>query len=833
LSLKSMLKNEFFSFFAKLFNLNSRNCKFKGCCKNNKTAVGLSLLAASFCYCQDCDLEFEGQILDLHDNSPISHATIQVIDSDQKVYSGDDGFFKFKNQCSGKINIKISHVKCEDLFNELNLKKSVFKKFFLEHHIESLNEVIVEDSKIRELSSSAKTYLLSELQKDIYSGRGLAKALEQISGVNILTTGNGISKPMIHGMFGSRIGIIYDGIQIENQQWGQDHAPNIDQNAFDNIRLVKGAGVLKYSGDTPGGIVVLENRLPAINDSLYGKSILNSYTNGRGLNFISSWTKSFSNGNYFKVQGTIKRNGDFSAPDYVLSNTGNNENNISFSMGKNKILSQWKTNFSYFSQEIGILKSSHVGNVNDLVFAIESDKPTIINPFDYQVNSPKQINKHYTASTQYSKRNSSNGKLNAKYSWQRNNRREYDVRRGDLKYKPAIDLTLNTHDLISSYKWEKSNWLLDSGVFFQIQDNYSNPDTGTRRLIPDYLKTELGSYFTASLVPSNNFGLAFGFRFGHQNNHIKKYYKNKRWREENYEEKLGAFVINEVLSQKLVEQRLVFNNLSLNTGVKFYITEKLKFSLNLFHTERAPDIAETFSDGLHHSLATIEYGNPFLKSETTQKFVVNFEKEIGNFKFNLSSYYTRGENYIIIEPTGIEYTIRGAFPVWEYRAVSSTIRGFDLDFSLNLNKNFTVRSSSSWVEGFERKSKTPIINMPPFTSTNYIQFSIPKFKSFSMAVSNKITIRQNQFPNHNFETSVVENGKRVRKLVDISSPPNAYHLFSMEFHWGPYPFFSDKISVSLIFDNILDTSYRNYLNRLRFYADEMGRNIMLQIKINH
>jgi iron complex outermembrane receptor protein len=84
--------------------------------------------------------------------------------------------------------------------------------------------------------------------------------------------------------------------------------------------------------------------------------------------------------------------------------------------------------------------------------------------------------------------------------------------------------------------------------------------------------------------------------------------------------KAGCFVINEVLSQKLVEQRLIFNNLSLNTGVKLSILEKLKLSLNLFHTERAPDIAEMFSDGLHHSLATIEYGNPFLKSETTQKF---------------------------------------------------------------------------------------------------------------------------------------------------------------------------------------------------------------------
>ena len=49
--------------------------------------------------------------------------------------------------------------------------------------------------------------------------------------------------------------------------------------------------------------------------------------------------------------------------------------------------------------------------------------------------------------------------------------------------------------------------------FFQIQDNYSNPNTGTRRLIPDYLKTESGSYFTTSLVPSNNFSVAFWISF--------------------------------------------------------------------------------------------------------------------------------------------------------------------------------------------------------------------------------------------------------------------------------------------------------------------------------
>ena len=271
----------------------------------------------------------------------------------------------------------------------------------------------------------------------------------------------------------------------------------------------------------------------------------------------------------------------------------------------------------------------------------------------------------------------------------------------------------------------------------------------------------------------------------------------------------------------------------MSSGVKFVIQPDLNLSLNIFHTERAPDIAEMFSDGLHHSLATIEYGNPFLKTETVQKLVLNFEKVSGKFRFNFSPYLTQGQNYIIIEPNGIEYTIRGAFPVWEYRSVSSLIQGFDLDLSLQLGKNLKLSNNSSWIEGYEKGSRTPLISIPPLSTTSQIQFSPARWKSFVMALSNKYFSRQNQYPNHNFETSVVENGNRITKLVDISSPPKGYNLLGLEFHFGPYPLFSNKISLSLIFENLLNTSYRNYLNRLRFYADEIGRNIMFQIKIRH
>ena len=78
------------------------------------------------------------------------------------------------------------------------------------------------------------------MQKERYSGDGLAKAIAQFSGVNTLSTGSGLAKPIIHGMFGSRVGVVYDQTVLENQQWGQDHAPNVDINAFDNIQVVKG-----------------------------------------------------------------------------------------------------------------------------------------------------------------------------------------------------------------------------------------------------------------------------------------------------------------------------------------------------------------------------------------------------------------------------------------------------------------------------------------------------------------------------------------------------------------------------------------------------------------
>jgi iron complex outermembrane receptor protein len=807
--------------------------KLKNSLYTFKAVVNLFLLATTFCFSQDCNYNLEGKVMDINENTPLEAAVIQLLGSNVNVITDANGFFSIKNLCPGKLKIKISHINCKELIKEVDFKASSSFIFTMKHHVENLNEVVLSKLKVDKLSSTNKIHSLNELERERYSSKGLAGVLEQISGVNILSTGNSIGKPIIHGMFGSRVGIVYNDILLENQQWGQDHAPNVDVNAFESVRLVKGAAALKYSGSTPGGIIILEPSLPEPIDSLYGKTILNGFSNGKGVGLNTNWVKSFKNGAFYKFQASKKNNGDFSAPNYVLSNTGNKENNFSFSFGKNSPQKKWKLYVSYFDSEVGILKSSHIGSLKDLYRAISSDVPLVINPYSSNIAYPKQANKHYTANLDYTKNINAKNNWNIKYSWQQNNRKEFDVRRGVLKNTAALDLNLITHNLTTNYEWRNALGDFDSGIFIQIQDNSSNPNTGIKRLIPDHFKTKFGSYFTATFNPTNDLNIGAGLRYEYQQNNVQKFYRNSRWDTENYEPLLGQYVIREVLSQKLVKRDIVFNTLSFNAGVRKSLSSLYTLALNYNYAERAPDIAEMFSDGLHHALASIEYGNPFLKKETTQKFALDFEKKDGVLQYSMGPFLTLGKNYIIIEPSGFEQTIRGAFPVWEYSSISAIIKGIDLDLSYSFSDKIVFKHNTSWVEGKNTSTNSPIVNIPPLTLNNKFQFSIPNWKYFSFSINSKTVFSQNRFPNNNYSVSVVEDGVRVQRTVDVSTPPPSYHDLGLDLNWGSYPFISGKISFSLAFENILNTDYRNYLNRLRFYAAEVGRNVVLQIKIHH
>ena len=790
------------------------------------------LLATCFLYSQDCKLVLEGKVLGRYDNAPLEAAVVQIQGTNQNAVSSKDGSFVLNKLCAGKITLVVSHLNCEKRIEIIDLASSTYKTFYMDHQVEILDEVVLQEEKTNTVSPTAKVVALSEIQKERYSGYGLAKAIAQFSGVNTLSTGSGLAKPIIHGMFGSRVGVVYDQTVLENQQWGQDHAPSVDINAFDKIQVVKGVSTLQHAGDSPGGLVILESTMPIAIDSLYGKTMLQANHNNKGINLLSTLIRSYESGVYLKAQGTYKNYGDSVALDYVLTNTALNENNISLTVGKQSLKSEWKFYASVFNNEVGILRSSHVGSVRDLYQSISLNMPRVILPFSHDINAPKQTTNHLTTTLSYRKTTSSNHKWGLQYGWQRNNRKEFDIRRGENKYKPSIDLYLNTHSAQVNYEWTQGLAAFKSGVFAQVQDNYTNPDTGVKRLIPDYIKFKTGGFLTAILNP-DRFTIGFGARYEHSNNEVQKYYKLSRWNIENYEQRLGKYVTKEMYNQRLIRRRLIFNTFSVHTGLRYDLSNSQDIGFNYSLSQRAPDIAELFSDGLHHSLATIEYGNPFLTKETNHKLVLDYSKTSGDFQFNFAPYLTLSHDFIMIEPEGVELTIRGAFPVWEFRAVDATFKGIDLDLSYTPINGVILKNSTSWITANETRTGQPLVNIPPLSLQNGILVSPARWERFSFELNAKHVFRQNQYPDNNFETDIVEDGQYITKTIDISTPPPDYSLIGADLRWGPYAFLSSKVNISLSIDNLLNSSYRNYLNRLRYYADEQGRNVLLQIKFSY
>ena len=191
-----------------------------------------------------------------------------------------------------------------------------------------------------------------------YSSASIGDALKSLSGVSSLNKGNGIVKPIIQGLHSSRIIMINNGVRMQDQEWGKEHAPNIDVNSIEKITLIKNASALKYGGDAMAGIIIAEGAKVAIKDSLYGKTMLFGSTNGRGGGISSQLTKALKMGFMELLKGHLSVSGDVEAADYVMSNTGLYEKDMSLRFGLNRFNYGIEGYYSYFNTEIGILRSS-------------------------------------------------------------------------------------------------------------------------------------------------------------------------------------------------------------------------------------------------------------------------------------------------------------------------------------------------------------------------------------------------------------------------------------------------------------------------------------------
>jgi iron complex outermembrane receptor protein len=312
---------------------------------------------------------------------------------------------------------------------------------------------------------------------------------------------------------------------------------------------------------------------------------------------------------------------------------------------------------------------------------------------------------------------------------------------------------------------------------------------------------------------------------------VYKFYKKTLWEQRGYDILFPDLVVDEFGFQVLTNPELEFNNFSGTIGLIHKLSDKSKLFLNHAIASRAPNPSELFSEGLHHAIARIEIGDLRFKSEVGHKTSLTYEYLGKNLNFSINPFINNIEDFILIEPVELVETIRGNFPSWEYRQTNAQLFGVDVDASLKINDLLSLNHQLSIVKGYDKDRDLPLINMPPISTKNEISYNNKNLNNLKINLESEFVFAQNEYPDNNFEIFLPFT--QTAELLDVSTPPDAYHLINLNSSIDFKVTENSSLAVGLRVTNLFNTSYRNYLNLLRFYSDDLGRNFLLNLKFNY
>ena len=795
----------------------------------------LLLLASHCCVVahaqEECTGSLRGHIRD-EDGNPLIGAAVILTPGKKGQITDAQGAFKIESVCDGSYVVEIQYIGYEDVSVELQIVGNVTRDFALTEAITELKEVIVQHHDDTNTEHATNYTALNERQLAEYSGKSLGEMIKEVPGVTSLQTGPGIFKPVIHGVHSQRLLILNHGIRQEGQQWGAEHAPEIDPFIASSIVVIKDASAIKYGTNALGGVVVVNPPPVPLTNELAGtfSSILNSNGRSATLSGMIEGGIEHHQGWGWRVQGTARRAGDFETPDYVLTNTGVKELDFSAAAGYHGDKQGVDVFFSRFHTEIGILQGTAIGNLDDLASAMERDRPLYTADFSYDISEPRQEASHHLLKINGHIEGRA-GDWRVQYAFQNNDRKEFDLRRGDLSKIPAIDLKLNTHSLDA--EWEKAHTgpqTIAFGVNAMAQTNENIPGTQRIPFIPDFDNIS-GGLYAITKIPLADWTVDAGLRYDYRKYNVKGFdFKNA-----------------------LYSASFAFNNVSATLGVTRKLDPGSQINLNVSTSWRPPHVAELYSIGTHQSAAAIEYGlmldsitNEVLdindvsfSAEQALKAVASYQVDIDRIHFSITPYVNYIFNYIYLRPEGITRNIRGVYPYFRYRQTDALFFGVDIDAAVKISKHVVASPRVSLLRARDIINDDYFLFVPSNRFAVNLRYERPVafgFGPFYIESKTQYVVKQTASP----KVITVHQIKEAQENdqdpfngdfsnFDFAEPPAGYFLWDLAAGISVRTA-GVQYDIRLASENVLNKTYREYTNRLRYYADDLGRNFSVSIK---
>ncbi|MFY7898728.1 MAG: TonB-dependent receptor domain-containing protein, partial [Chitinophagaceae bacterium] len=511
----------------------------------------------------------------------------------------------------------------------------------------------------------------------------------------------------------------------------------------------------------------------------------------------------------WRLQQTYKRGGNAKTPRYWLDNSGNEEINFSIAGGLKKQHSGIELFYSFFSTKLAIFSGSHIGNVTDLITAINTNEPPdyIKNVgFTYRIDRPFQQVQHQLVKVKAYTTTGELGKLNTTFSFQNNWRREFDKKRFQSSSNdPQLDLNIAT--LANDIVWDHATIHQLKGSI-GVSTSYQKNEYQYRLFIPNYQAFNVGAF-------------------------IVEKWNYKKWIAEmgvRYDRR-SFFNTNSNLGRTFSNR--IYNGFSGNLGIAHTFSESVQLTMNASTAWRAPQVNELYSDGLHHGAARLEKGDSTLASERANSIMASLTIQKKKWSVDIGAYLKKIDDFIYLNPVyPPELTIRGAFPTFRYVQANILMYGFDVQLGYEISSHVSWSGKATIVRAKNRVTKEWMIQMPADRFENAVQYNFgnAKFVNDSYCKIGVTHVLQQTRVPLTGNIPVTKNGITTMES-DYLQPPPAYFLVGLE-AGTTYQFNKHlPIQITVTVANLFNTVYREYLNAFRYYADEMGTNIGLKIKM--
>lgn len=638
-----------------------------------------------------------------------------------------------------------------------------------------LNEVVISGYKEEKPAFSPLNIIevkLDSLQAN--SPYNLCDILKQTEGISALSTGNGIAKPVVRGLYGNRVLVLLNGLRFDNQQWQEEHGLGLTSFGLAKVELIKGPIGILYGTEAIGGVINLIEEQKPLQENRQLDIGLTFNSNTLGGMLQAGFKQSHRN-KWWRIRIGVDNNADYSdGKNQRVLNSRFDGYYLKSTLGFEKHNWVSTNNFSSSFNRFGFI-------FNDIYNFVFPD-----NRWSRALNeNPAHLVLLNVLSSENKFRLKDKLRLNVNIGVQSNKRMENEGG-GAI----SLDMHLLTIQSLAKleYRINEKNKL----IFSNLNAFEDNTNFGARKIVPDARMQESNLSVNYEHMVNNKWTIEHGLGFGEK--WIKTFFTasvNGQEQEVRPFEKFSPY----------------YNFLS---GLSYYPSKQINLKANVATGVRIGNLAELSSNGLHEGIFTYEIGNPDLKNE--QIFSVNFLAAWNSSVLEIwcSPFFNYFKNYIYLASVDESWF---GFPVYRYKQQDAHQFGSECSATLKPFKNVQLKLGYSGMI-----SKTADGNFTPFLPAQKIETKV----TCQAHILHKIPV--SVFTNLEYYSAQNNTAPNEASTPDYSIW-NAGVSSTIK---------TGKVEIDgfISIHNLLNTAYYDHLSRFKSIGLlNMGRNLLLGIKL--